>query len=281
MKNKIIGIVLLIIGAMTVSLGIFMLMGSSKGGALIKDAIYVGESPWQAENEGELIIVTGDLNLTESAYDTELGITLNSPRVIKHAQNIKWKKNLQESKKRDKNMFGWEWETLILENNTYYGEAMVNDFKLSNNLLEKIPISETYKDYNESELNEVGLILIEDTDFVQRYFIEDLVWRGPDNMGYYFDFAINPDNYDDVIRYYYSAYIPEDHDGITAIGIQNQDTLDLHEDISSNSFMDGKLNQDEVIKQFKSSSNIAFITSMVIGIACLIIGRVFIVRSRR
>ena len=281
MKGKIIGAIFLFVGVVTLILGFSMLGGTSESGDLIKEAIYLGEASWQAENDGKLVIVTGEIDLIEPAYDSELGISFNSPRVVRHAQNIKWKKSLEESKKRDKDMFGWKWEGVVSEDNTYYGEAMVNEFKISPNLLEKLALNDIYHDYKEEELNQVDMTLIEDDNFSQRYFIEDLVWRGPENMGYYFTNTFNPENYDDVIRYYYSAYLAENHDGITVIGIQNKDVLDLHETISHHSFMEGKLSQDQVMEQFKTTNSIAFMTSILMGLVCLIIGVIFIVRSNK
>ena len=96
-------------------------------------------------------------------------------------------------------------------------------------------------------------------------------------MGYYFSLSYNPENYDDVIRYYYSAYLPESHNGITVIGVQNGDTLDLQKDLVEHSFMDNKLTRDEVVKQFNSTNMAALIASIIISLGC-ILGGVFIIR---
>ncbi len=278
MKQKIIGTLLLIIGVITGILGIVMLIGSNKGAGLIKEAIYVDESTLQAENDGKLVIVTGDLNLLESAFDSELGITFDSPKVVRNMQNIKWVKNLEVSRQYDVSMYGWEWANLLSENNVYYGKAMVREFKLSENLLKNFPTPDTYRDYDELELNKAQLTLIEDTNYTQKYFLEDLVWQGPEDMGYYYEISYNPKNYDDVIRYYYYAYLPKNHDGITVIGIQNGDTLDLHEDLSQHSFMSGTLTQNEVMEQFQSTNMVGLITCIVISLGCLIIGSIFVLR---
>ena len=277
MKKKIIGVVLLIIGVVIGILGVLMIIQDKESGKLMKEAIYVGDSALQAENDGKIVIVTGELDLLEPAYDSELGITFYSPKVIRNAQNIKWLKNLVESKRYDEDMYGWEWTTMLSENNTYCGKAMVNEYKLSEDLLKNIPTLDVYKDYDESDLAEAKLILTEDANFTQKYFLEDLEWRGPENMGYYFSLSYNPENYDDVIRYYYSAYLPESHNGITVIGVQNGDTLDLQKDLVEHSFMDNKLTRDEVVKQFNSTNMAALIASIIISLGC-ILGGVFIIR---
>ncbi len=278
MKRKIIGVVLLIIGVLTGILGVFMLIGNNESASLIKEAIYVGGSALQAENDGKLIIVTGELSLLEPAYDSELGITFDSPKATRHAQNIKWMKNLVESNRYEEDMFGWEWVQMLSENNTYYGKAAVNEFKLSDDMLEHFPVADICRDYEESDLAGAGLILIEDINYTQIYFLEDAVWRGPENMGYYHTTSYNPKKYDDVIRYYYHVYLPENHDGITVIGVQNGDTLDLHKNLLQHSFMDGKLTRDDVMKQFNRTNMAGLIVFVIISLGCLILGGVFVSR---
>ena len=106
MKKKIIGVVLLIIGVVIGVLGVLMIIQDKESGKLMKEAIYVGDSALQAENDGKIVIVTGELDLLEPAYDSELGITFYSPKVIRNAQNIKWMKNLVESERYDEDMYG-------------------------------------------------------------------------------------------------------------------------------------------------------------------------------
>ena len=102
-------------GVFLIAIGIFLSVASlkmifvdtPKKKAALKEAVYVGEDEIAAENDGKTVIVCGKFELTQPAYDDELGLVIDSIRVTRSEQTMQLKKETSKTKElteEEKNM---------------------------------------------------------------------------------------------------------------------------------------------------------------------------------
>ena len=82
-------IILLVLGVALIALGVKGLMDIPGQKALLENAVYLEEPIILPENEGKLVIIHGKPEMTAPAYDEELGLTLDTIKAYRYAEEYK------------------------------------------------------------------------------------------------------------------------------------------------------------------------------------------------
>lgn len=115
------------------------------------------------------------------------------------------------------------------------GQGKIGNYALSQDFIDDIMLTKTWEDYDKAALSSAGYTYVPDNTYTQKHFIE------PSNQT-----TRSHKEYD--VRYYYSAADFETGQTVTAIGIQDGQTLKSAPGITEN-LMKNKLDRDEAIKQ--------------------------------
>ena len=235
------GILLVIIGILFFVSALKMIfVDNPKTKAALKDAVYVDAADTiDPENDGKTVIVCGTFELTEPAHDDELGLDFDSIRISSSKQTMKLTKSSSKKK-----------------------EAMTDDEK-NYGVLDDIMLTKTWEDYDKAALSSAGYTYAPDNTYTQKHFIE------PSNQT-----TRSHKEYD--VRYYYSAADFETGQTVTAIGIQDGQTLKSAPGITEN-LMKNKLDRDEAIKQGGTPGVGAQIFSVVSSLLLILGGFLLII----
>ena len=234
------GILLVIIGILFFVSALKMIfVDNPKTKAALKDAVYVDAADTiDPENDGKTVIVCGTFELTKPAHDDELGLDFDSIRISSSKQTMKLTKS---SSKKKEAMTDDEKKYGILEWNSSFssmpvsGQGKIGNYALSQDFIDDIMLTKTWEDYDKAALSSAGYTYVPDNTYTQKHFIE------PSNQT-----TRSHKEYD--VRYYYSAADFETGQTVTAIGIQDGQTLKSAPGITEN-LMKNKLDRDEAIKQ--------------------------------
>lgn len=206
-------------GILFICIGFFLMIASikmifvddPKAKKLLSEAVYVTTDTVDPANDGKAVIVSVPFKLVEPAYDDEMGLALDSIR-------ISCKKERTEYERKQNDEDGWK-EKLVWNqegaSEEYIGEGMVGGYTLSEDFIHMIRMTGTWKDYDEQVLKELGYAFVSDPSYSQGYFIEPL-----DQTERSYQYYLEND-----IRYSYSYADFKDGDKVTAIGIQDGQTL--------------------------------------------------------
>lgn len=115
---------------------------------------------------------------------------------------------------------------------------MVGGYTLSEDFIHMIRMTGTWKDYDEQVLKELGYAFVSDPSYSQGYFIEPL-----DQTERSYQYYLEND-----IRYSYSYADFKDGDKVTAIGIQNGQTLKKAPGMTEY-LMKGEMDMETAIKE--------------------------------
>lgn len=234
-------------GILFVIIGIFFFVSAlkmifvdnPKTKAALKDAVYVDAADTiDPENDGKTVIVCGTFELTKPAHDDELGLDFDSIRISSSKQTMKLTKS---SSKKKEAMTDDEKKYGVLEWNSSFssmpvsGQGKIGNYALSQDFIDDIMLTKTWEDYDKAALSSAGYTYVPDNTYTQKHFIE------PSNQT-----TRSHKEYD--VRYYYSAADFETGQTVTAIGIQDGQTLKSAPGITEN-LMKNKLDRDEALKQ--------------------------------
>ncbi|MBP3645681.1 MAG: hypothetical protein J6K55_04570 [Clostridia bacterium] len=143
MKNK--GkIILIVLGIALIALGGKGLMDIPAQKAVLENAVYLDEPVVLPENEGKLVIIHGKPEMTASAYDEELGITLNTIKAYRYDEEYK-----QTSREKDK--FKYEWVSRGQKG--IAGEASVGEFALDKKTINSFGADSEYEAFDMMEIS--------------------------------------------------------------------------------------------------------------------------------
>ena len=117
-------------------------------------------------------------------------------------------------------------------------EAKANGYTLSEDFIHMIRMTGTWKDYDEQVLKELGYAFVSDPSYSQGYFIEPL-----DQTERSYQYYLEND-----IRYSYSYADFKDGDKVTAIGIQDGQTLKKAPGMTEY-LMKGEMDMETAIKE--------------------------------
>ncbi len=220
------GILLVIIGIFFFVSALKMIfVDNPKTKAALKDAVYVDAADTiDPENDGKTVIVCGTFELTEPAHDDELGLDFDSIRISSSKQTMKLTKS---SSKKKEAMTDDEKKYGVLEWNSSFssmpvsGQGKIGNYALSQDFIDDIMLTKTWEDYDKAALSSAGYTYVPDNTYTQKHFIE------PSNQT-----TRSHKEYD--VRYYYSAADFETGQTVTAIGIQDGQTLKSAPGITEN-----------------------------------------------
>lgn len=242
MLKKIAGVLLLVIGLFfTVSSLKMIFVDTPKMKSALKDAVYVGQGAINDANDGKIVIVCGPFELTTPSYDDELGLTIDSIRTSRSKQTMKLNKATKTTKANAKTLTEEEKRNGVLEWSTAYrdktltGEGKIGNYTLSQDFIDAIVLNGTWHDYDRSELEASGYVWVTDANYSQKDFIEPL--------------SQTQRNYkENDYRYFYDGANFKTSQTVTAIGIQDGDTLRAVAGITNN-LMENELDRETAIAQ--------------------------------
>ena len=163
MLKKVSGIVLMLAGLFFFATSLKMIfVDIPKAKSVLKEAVYVGDEAFNAENNGKIVIVCGQLELTKPSCDDELGLTFDSIRVSRSKQTMRRDKNNSGSKQKlhelteQEKLYGVLKWGMTTSEKTFTGEGKVGDYTLSQDFIDAIRTNSTWAQYDEDELNAAG-----------------------------------------------------------------------------------------------------------------------------
>jgi hypothetical protein len=139
--------IVLVLGAALIALGGKALMDIPEQKAILENAVYLDEPVVLPENEGKLVIIHGKPEMTAPACDEELGLTLNTIKAYRYAEEYK-----QTS--REKNVFKYGWVSRGQKG--IAGEASVGEFALDEKTINGLAADSEYEDFDMAEVSAKG-----------------------------------------------------------------------------------------------------------------------------
>lgn len=242
MLKKIAGVLLLVIGLFFAVSSLKMIfVDTPKMKSALKDAVYVGQDTINEANDGKIVIVCGPFELTTPSYDEELGLTIDSIRTSRSKQTMKLNKATKATKANAETLTEEEKRNGVLEWSTAYrdktltGEGKIGNYTLSQDFIDAIVLNGTWHDYDRSELEASGYVWVTDANYSQKDFIEPLSQTQRDYK-------------ENDYRYFYDGSNFKTGQTVTAIGIQDDDTLSAVAGITNN-LMENELDRETAIAQ--------------------------------
>ncbi len=231
----------------------------------MSQAVYVGDSGYDAANDGKVVVVTGTYQLKNPAYDDELNIYINAARAVRSGfyAYIDRKDMPALSVVSDPKYV--EWKTDWNADGEFVGEVDVGEYHLAEDFLSALQTVTTYSDYDETSLESVGLGSVYDANYAQGHYVQ----RKEDIDGLYAE---------GERRYYYS--VPDFVDGQKITVIARQDGSFLHNaEGLAGTVLEGALSEDEVMKSINKKNVFVSIFAVVFSLGILF-GGVAIFRLR-
>ena len=242
MLKKIAGVLLLVIGLFFAVSSLKMIfVDTPKMKSALKDAVYVGQGAINDANDGKIVIVCGPFELTTPSYDDELGLTIDSIRTSRSKQTMKLNKATKATKANAETLTEEEKRNGVLEWSTAYrdktltGEGKIGNYTLSQDFIDAIVLNGTWHNYDRSELEASGYVWVTDANYSQKDFIEPLSQTQRDYK-------------ENDYRYFYDGSNFKTGQTVTAIGIQDGDTLSAVAGITNN-LMENELDRETAIAQ--------------------------------
>ena len=127
-----------------------------------------------------------------------------------------------------------EWSTAYRDK-TLTGEGKIGNYTLSQDFIDAIVLNGTWHDYDRSELEASGYVWVTDANYSQKDFIEPLSQTQRDYK-------------ENDYRYFYDGSNFKTGQTVTAIGIQDGDTLSAVAGITNN-LMENELDRETAIAQ--------------------------------
>ena len=228
----------------------------------VDDVVYVGQGSYDPANDGKIVIVCGELNVLEPAYDDELGLTIHAPRAMRSAQKLKkkeWNGSMTESNRE------WNSDMGVGGMEIFQGAADVGAYHLSEEFIEQLMLAREYE-FDEETLSEAGLAILTDRKYSGEKFIgTQRMGRGVFKEG--------------DRRYYYSVPFQSDGDMVTVIGIQEQGTLTYVKGATPN-MLSGELDKKTALQKSGMSSGGVSIFRVVLTILLLSTGIRMLLKKR-
>lgn len=240
----IVRIIIAAVGAVIIWLSLLGLMDAPQYKDIIGSAVYLDEPVLRPENEGKMVVIHGNVEMTAPAYDEELGLTIDSVKAYRYAERY-----AQTSA--EKSIYKYNWVADGSE--TIVGKASLGEFALDEETLAGFPADDSYTDFDPDEIGKYNITHERNGD-VNRVFV--LV-----NADYYYDeheYSINDpivirEEYKSIAdertgarAYNYRAYDASRHEEMTIAGIQQGSTLAAHEKLGPVVFS-GALTLEEVL----------------------------------
>jgi len=143
-------LILIVLGVALIALGVKGLMDIPGQQAALDAAVYLDEPVVLQENEGKLVIIHGVPKMTVPAYDEELGLTINTIKAYRYAEEYK----LVSS---EKLLYKYKW--VSRGSKGIVGKASLGGFALDEKTLSGLPADSEYDDFDAAELSANGYVM--------------------------------------------------------------------------------------------------------------------------
>ena len=259
MAKKIIGIVLIIIGLFTAFLGFKAMSQAPEAVEKLESAVYVADAKIYPENEGKIVIVPGKIE-AEPLVDTETGLELPTIKASKQSWYAVGVKSVDTG-------YDWSWMA-DGSTQTLTAECSVGEFKLYEGMLNGLPVSVDYSDFEAGDLKEAGLM-----DYYA-YVVTDGVYISDDKGGH----TRYKDEYKGAVRYKYRIMPVDGELEYTFVGVQKNGAIARDDSLGLIASTEGILSFDDVLAKNESNSaagNIfAFVAAALFiggGVVCIVV----------
>ena len=259
MAKKIIGIVLIIIGLFTAFLGFKAMSQAPEAVEKLEAAVYVADAKVYPENEGKVVIVPGKID-AEPLVDTETGLELPTIKASKQSWYAVGVKSAD---------VGYDWSWMVDGvTQTLTAECSVGEFKLYEGMLNGLPVSVDYSDFEASNLKEAGLM-----DYYA-YVVTDGVYISDDKGGH----TRYKDEYEGAVRYKYRIMPMDGELEYTFVGVQKNGAIARDDSLGMIASTEGILSFDDVLAKNESNNKagniFAFVAAALFicgGIVCIVV----------
>ena len=230
-------IILIVLGAALIALGVKALVELPGQKAVLEAAVFLDEPAVLPENEGKMVIIHGKPEMIAPAYDEELGLTLNTIKAYRYAEEYKLTSSEQLEYK-----YGW----VSKGQKSIVGKASLGEFALDEKTLIALPADSEYEDFNMEEISGKGYEVSKGKTTEGAW--TDRWWVIVGGTYYYdaFEYSGNLDiphltremnkeiaeEREGAKAYAYKVYTGEDAE-MTVAGIQQGSTLVAHENHSA------------------------------------------------
>lgn len=143
-------LILIVLGVALIALGIKGLMDIPGQQAALDTAVYLDEPVVLPENEGKLVIIHGVPEMTAPACDEELGLTINTIKAYRYAEEYK----LISS---EKLLYKYNW--VSRGSKGIVGKASLGGFALDEKTLNGFTADSEYDAFNMAELSANGYVM--------------------------------------------------------------------------------------------------------------------------
>ena len=259
MAKKIIGIVLIIIGLFTAFLGFKAMSQAPEAVEKLASAVYVADAKVYPENEGKVVIVPGKID-AEPLVDTETGLELPTIKASKQSWYAVGVKSAD---------VGYDWSWMVDGvTQTLTAECSVGEFKLYEGMLNGLPVSVDYSDFEAGDLKEAGLM-----DYYA-YVVTDGVYISDDKGGH----TRYKDEYEGAVRYKYRIMPVDGELEYTFVGVQKNGAIARDDSLGMIASTEGILSFDDVLAKNESNNKagniFAFVAAALFicgGIVCIVV----------
>ena len=280
-KNKIIGIVLIVIGLFCVFGAISVNSGAPETAKVISNAVYVSDGKVLPENEGKVVIVPGVLDAAPYV-DRETGIALSSAVAFRHVEKLYIEEETEEDSE-EKTEY-WAWKT---DMSAFGGEKKIvapnvtlGEFAVAEELLQTLSANQKRTEYSEKELNQMGWRTF--TDDGKTYLYQgDWMPRDEDDLNSV-NTLLDKNAYRDYVGTYRVAYTEVDGGPeYTVVAMQKDGQLVRVPDVMLQALHSGHLTQAEILESAESSAKGGMITAIVGAVLCFGAGAFLIVKKEK
>ena len=143
-------LILIVLGVALIALGVKGLMDIPGQQAALDAAVYLDDPVVLQENEGKLVIIHGVPEMTAPAYDEELGLTINTIKAYRYAEEYKLVSSEQL-------LYKYKW--VSRGSKGIVGEASLGGFALDEKTLSGLPADSEYDDFDAAELSANGYVM--------------------------------------------------------------------------------------------------------------------------
>lgn len=276
-KNKILGIVLIVIGLFCVFGAFSVNSGAPETAEVISNAVYVSDGRVLPENEGKVVIVPGILDAAPFV-DRETGIAINSAVAWRHVEKLYIEEDTEEetaywSWKTDMSAFGGD-KKLAAPNVT------LGEFAVAEELLQTLSANQKRTEYSEKELNQMGWSIFIDEGKTYLYQ-GDWMPRDEDGLDSV-NTLLDKNAYRDYVGTYRVAYDEmDDGSEYTVVALQKDGQLLKVPDVTLRAIHSGHLTQDAILENEASSAKGGMITAIVGAVLCFGAGVFLMVRKEK
>ena len=268
-------IILLVLGIALIALGIKNFANLPGQSDMLEAAVYLDEAVILPENEGKMVIIHGKPEMTAPAYDEELGLSLDTIKAYRYAEEYKLTSSEQLEYK-----YGW----VAKGQKSIVGKASLGEFALDEKTLIALPADSEYEDFNMEEISAKGYEVSKGKTTEGAW--TDRWWVIVGGKYYYdaFEYSGNLDiphitremnkeiaeEREGAKAYAYKVYTGEDA-GVTVAGIQQGSSLVAHEKLGA-IVKEGVQTKDQLLSSNKNGVIGGAVVFMLIGAVLVVLG---------